>query len=719
MLTSRASSCASPDESLQEPSPSPQDVLTVIDSLKKQVLVGRTVHVKKQIEGNAQHLADVTASLHKLTLVRKHLKSSAVDQRIVLLTKRQKNAIDMQNGLNSGNDDNDSCSSQDDEYASAILLGSSITVKNAVPPIKLPEVQRLPPYTTWIFLDRNQRMTEDQSVVGRRRIYYDHNGGEALIASDSEEEVIQEEEEKKGFMESEDYILRMTVEELGSSDTVLNPLAELFSRKQCDVKARYEYLTREDTIGGTKFGDTDGTIALYLEKDLDDALDSLDNLFCRRCYVFDCKLHGCSQDLIFPVEKPLQGRLPDAVKEPCGPNCCRLAPKPESLVMPSSSRRGNLEAKQKVLATESPRKHIRQLSKASQSECASSNAKNLSESSDLENLHMNDISVVDSSSSPMTKLSGEVGSIKRDCKRITEHVPTVMTKRQKKTEASDLKSISGSPKDTSARSSLQKENQDVGYSKKVKSPSSRRLRIKGSPAEDYDSSFQVEDLRCQLNQIMSEHPSTNSNNSLTKGESVNEKSKQVITDDRSWKQFEKSLYDKGLEIFGSNSCLIARNVMNGLKTCREVFQYMNHSENQLSSQGGDGPHAEGSFKGDGGNTGKQVGRRAKFLRGKSRARRLKYSGKSAGFNFTKKRISGKDQPCRHFNPCGCKTACGKDCPCTVNGTCCEKYCGCPMSCKNRFRGCHCAKSQCRSRQCPCFAANRECDPDVCRNCWIG
>jgi hypothetical protein len=31
------------------------------------------------------------------------------------------------------------------------------------------------------------------------------------------------------------------------------------------------------------------------------------------------------------------------------------------------------------------------------------------------------------------------------------------------------------------------------------------------------------------------------------------------------------------------------------------------------------------------------------------------------------------------------------------------------SCKNWFRGCHCAKSQCRSRQCPYFAAGRECD----------
>lgn len=53
-------------------------------------------------------------------------------------------------------------------------------------------------------------MTEDQSVVGRRRIYYDQNGGEALICSDSEEELI-EDEEKRDFIESEDYILRLVL----------------------------------------------------------------------------------------------------------------------------------------------------------------------------------------------------------------------------------------------------------------------------------------------------------------------------------------------------------------------------------------------------------------------------------------------------------------------------------------------------------------------------
>lgn len=50
-------------------------------------------------------------------------------------------------------------------------------------------------------------MAEDQSVVGRRRIYYDQYGSEALICSDSEEEFPEPVEEKREFSEGEDQIL--------------------------------------------------------------------------------------------------------------------------------------------------------------------------------------------------------------------------------------------------------------------------------------------------------------------------------------------------------------------------------------------------------------------------------------------------------------------------------------------------------------------------------
>ena len=72
-----------------------------------------------------------------------------------LLTKRQKDAIDMHNGVHASNGDVESNGYHDDNHGStAVLLGSNVAVKNAVRPIKLPEVKKLPPYTTWIFLDR-------------------------------------------------------------------------------------------------------------------------------------------------------------------------------------------------------------------------------------------------------------------------------------------------------------------------------------------------------------------------------------------------------------------------------------------------------------------------------------------------------------------------------------------------------------------------------------
>ncbi|XP_055825652.1 histone-lysine N-methyltransferase CLF isoform X2 [Solanum dulcamara] len=690
-------SIVSPEEATVEP----DEVLSVIDSLKRKIASERADYIKKRVEGNTQKLENLTKDLYNLAIERKCVEIFDADGRVDLLSKRQKDAIDMQNGIDTSNADDDSNSSEDDGYAtSAILLGSSIAVKNAVRPIKLPEVKRIPPYTSWIFLDRNQRMTEDQSVVGRRRIYYDQNGGETLICSDSDEEVLEEEEEKKVFAESEDYMLRMTIKEVGLSDIVLDLLGQFLSRKPSEVKARYEALLKEDDAGTSKNENTESSLDLYLAKDLDAALDSFDNLFCRRCLVFDCRLHGCSQDLIFPAEKQLPWYCSNADMEPCGPNCFSLMP---------------------------GRKHVSRRSKSSKGEGAP-NAKNISESSDSDIRPVNDITSNERSSSPSKiKSDNKDGSNKRNSKRIAEHVLVAIKKRQKKMAVLESDSVASENlgfKNLNLHSISRKENEDASpSSQKAQCHSAKRSRRKNSPVLDSKNSLQGKAFGYQLMEVSSENPATNCDDTSGKNAYVGENNcKQEIDGTKSWRPIEKALFEKGLEMFGRSSCLIARNLMNGLKMCWEVFQYMNNSGNKLFSGAGDGMDGilEGGSNGDGQEImGNEPRRRSRFLRRRGRVRRLKYTWKSAGYHAIRKRISErKDQPCRQFNPCGCQGPCGKECPCIVNGTCCEKYCGCPKGCKNRFRGCHCAKSQCRSRQCPCFAAGRECDPDVCRNCWI-
>ncbi|KAI4330273.1 hypothetical protein MLD38_028573 [Melastoma candidum] len=709
--------------------PTHEEIALVIDAYKKQLAADCCISVKKRVEENRLKLAGVTNHLFNLSNQRRnnHTTDSATDNSVDLLTKRQEDALGMQNGIDACNHDKDSNGSLEDGNAStAVLLGSSIPVKNAVRPIKLPEVKRLPPYTSWIFLDRNQRMTEDQSVVGRRRIYYDQNGGEALICSDSEEEAIDDEEDKHEFLDSEDFILRMTIQELGLLDPVLEALANCLARSPSEVKARYEMLVNGNDAGSSKNGDTEeATIAAILDKDVDAALDSFDNLFCRRCLVFDCKLHGCSQELIFPTEKQTQWNLVDDA--PCGTCCYRLVLKhgkdkltpeiysdPEGKVsLSSSSSKGQAISRKKSYSSSTKARL-----KSSQGESASSNVRNISESSDSETGPRQD-------ASPLTPLlvkkADKSGSDKRNSKRVAERVLLNMRKKQRSLPCNSESVASGTllNNDTELGENLLKNSEDSASSsqKRAKSTTLGRQRQKEVAANVSENSGKLPVARpCDL---LVDTDDTKRKEVFVK-ENV---CKQEPRDVKSWRKLEKDLYEKGLEIFGRNSCLIARNLLNGLKTCQEVLEYMNYSENQLTGLGGDTANHFGEsyskFDSNGNMIISEARRRSRFLRRRGRVRRLKYTWKSAAYHSIRKRITDKkDQPCRQYNPCNCQTACGKQCSCLLNGTCCEKYCGCPKSCKNRFRGCHCAKSQCRSRQCPCFAADRECDPDVCRNCWV-
>lgn len=79
-------------------------------------------------------------------------------------------------------------------------------------------------------------------------------------------------------------------------------------------------------------------------------------------------------------------------------------------------------------------------------------------------------------------------------------------------------------------------------------------------------------------------------------------------------------------------------------------------------------------------------------------------------------------PCRHEGACTMK-----NCVCMQSGLLCEKFCGCnhnhvqqgkpQVTCNNAYRGCTCkSTAACASKACLCYSMNRECDPDLCRQC---
>ncbi|KAL7443937.1 hypothetical protein ACHAXM_010947 [Skeletonema potamos] len=67
-------------------------------------------------------------------------------------------------------------------------------------------------------------------------------------------------------------------------------------------------------------------------------------------------------------------------------------------------------------------------------------------------------------------------------------------------------------------------------------------------------------------------------------------------------------------------------------------------------------------------------------------------------------------PCDHDEPCN-----QSNCSCIKNAFFCTKHCGWGRMSINFFRGCAC-KGPCRLPTCACYAAKRECDPDLCRSC---
>ncbi|KAJ7008173.1 LOW QUALITY PROTEIN: histone-lysine N-methyltransferase EZA1 isoform X3 [Populus alba x Populus x berolinensis] len=752
-----------------------------MNQLKRQIQAERVVSIKDKVEKNRRKLeADV--SQLRLATSRTFMGQNGISKMISL---RIGTPLCKYGGFAQGSGDKD------------VINGHEVAATTGT---KLPFVEKIPPYTTWIFLDKNQRMAEDQSVVGRRRIYYDQHGSEALICSDSEEDN-EPEEEKHEFCDGEDRILWMVSQEHGLAEEVLNVVSQFIGVGTTEIQERCRML-EEKYSGDQSIKDTSDSVTgrgISMEKSLSTALDSFDNLFCRRCLLFDCRLHGCSQTLINPSEKQSYWSEYEDDRKPCS-NQCSLR-----LRVVKDLPGGSVNRTKTATSTEE-----KKTAAASDAEGPSG----VDFMIDEESITEKEMSVI---SEAFCNLEPASGPLNLDMSAMVIHNQEYMRKRKAPQHT-----------DIAPDGSSQAPDDMQDFSKKKKRL--LHLDIVNEAAEgvfpDHGSTAKKASDKIELKMTIKK-TTNDSFETVCSGteENVGHGAKDVLgvprpkqpsTVDRAaegvlrkseWKPIEKELYLKGVEIFGKNSCLIARNLLSGLKTCIEVSNYMRESgammphrsvaprsfledsgksdtdyvdyttiflsllckgnhlpqlissllsflekiaaldkrrveENHLTASLPPSVLTDSigvyqypfSFPGSDFSSHKlflhykaissipfeqDMPTRSRLLRRRGRARKLKYSWKSAGHpSFWKRIADGKNQSCKQFTPCGCQSMCGKQCPCLHNGTCCEKYCGCSKSCKNRFRGCHCAKSQCRSRQCPCFAAGRECDPDVCRNCWV-
>ncbi|GKE46714.1 SET domain-containing protein [Tanacetum coccineum] len=170
------------------------------------------------------------------------------------------------------------------------------------------------------------RRTKAQRAYGALRRGADQGAGfmnmSRIKLNDSEEDMVDEEEDTKEFVEAEDKIIRMTIEELGSSDVVYDSLAQSMSRKPCEVKARYEALvSQQNAIENSNSWHTDLNMSWSIEEDLEVAQDSFDNLFCQRFLIFDFML---SPNILVRPKRTWNGMDEDII--PCGPHCYLKVP---------------------------------------------------------------------------------------------------------------------------------------------------------------------------------------------------------------------------------------------------------------------------------------------------------------------------------------------------------------------------------------------------------
>ncbi|XVF72747.1 hypothetical protein PTKIN_Ptkin12aG0145200 [Pterospermum kingtungense] len=535
-----------------------------LNQLTKKIQAERTASIKEKVEKNRKKLESYTSEFLSATSSR-NLPCGEENGFGKMLSLRIEIPLCKYTGFAQGSGDKDYASGHEVIYSTSA---------------KLPYIEKLPPYTTWIFLDKNQRMAEDQSVVGRRRIYYDQNGSEALICSDSEEDVAGPEEEKHEFSEGEDRILWTVSQEYGLGEEILNSISQFIGVSISEIQERHGTLAEKyggQNIKGSE--DSGSGKGISLDKCLSAALDSFDNLFCRRCLLFDCHLHGCSQTLINPSEKQPYWSEYEDDRKPCSDQCyLRLRAVKD---VPEGSggnplqgvKTTTLEEKDQIASCDAKESNTNAGANPIQDEEGiSKEARPVSLEGicgsegvvEAVNLEMSSTPIDNCESSGKRKAFQEISRPLDDSEQCSDGSQDSASKKQKTALALDV----------STKSSEAMLSQD-------QSPSAKSRIHHVVILNENEAQITAKNTQNEFSKQGSETLACPASSSGNKTEDNTSKGAKDVTEvpglkwsSSEWQPIERELYLKGVEIFGRNSCLIARNLLSGLKTCIEVSSYM-------------------------------------------------------------------------------------------------------------------------------------------------